>query len=205
MSTTVVVPVPDHGMPLFPSDCVSCGAPATAKSRLAVARLVASRGGGQQTRSVRWEVPHCESCAKATKAVFLAQLVPFAIGFLLAGSVAFVAAAWKSIEWGIDSMADLSPPRTPAALVLGAAAGLLVGLLGGLALEVLARVILLPVFGRALWRAPLLAPLLLTDGDYVAGLRGRCNADVSEMTLVFARGEAAASFTAANPAARAGA
>ena len=82
--------------------------------------------------------------------------------------------------------------------MLGAAAGLVAGIVGAFVLELVTRVLLLPAFGRALWQAPLFVPSLFTDADYVAGLTGRPNADLTAVSLTFARDDIASAFAAAN-------
>lgn len=205
MAQTFVVDV-DHGgdAPAFPDACVACGAPAVTTSTLAIERLVTTPRGGQQRRAIRWPVPHCAECARLTKATFLAGLVPFALGFLVVGAASFVAAAWGTIVTGLDAAADLSPPRTPASLVLGALAGLLGGVAGGFVAELVGRVVLLPWFGRALLQTPLLVPSLFTDADHVAGLTVTPDAEMRTLALRFANDAAAEQFAQRNPDARRG-
>ncbi len=83
-------------------------------------------------------------------------------------------------------------------LVLGAAAGLFVGLLGGFLFEVIARVLLLPIMGRALLDAPLLAIQFLKDSDYVAGMSGKLSADGTQVCLTFNNSEIAREFRELN-------
>jgi hypothetical protein len=197
MATTLTLAVSGETPPRFPAVCVGCGdAPATT-SNLGLARLVAGRSGTQRAVRLTWPVPHCDGCARSTKAVFLAQLLPFALGFVLAGGAALAAGWYGAVAFGLDEVGTTNP-RTPNSLVLAGAAGLFGGIAGGFALELVARILLLPAFGRALWAAPLLVPSLFTDADYVAGLRGRLGADGSQVTLTFALGKVADAFAAAN-------
>lgn len=194
MTRTVTIAV-DCGPVVFPARCVRCGAQPTAESRLAFAKVVTVANGSQSPVQRHLAVPHCTACARATKAVSLAALVPFALGFLAAGGAAFAVTAFGAMRWGLD---DVGRPHNANSLVLGAAAGLAGGLAGGVVAELVARVVLWPFFGRALWRAPLLAATLVTDVDYVAGVSGRPNADLSAVTLTFERDDIAAAVTAAN-------
>ena len=154
--------------PVFPDRCVGCGAGPTTQSSLAFAKVVTNARGTQSPRHLKVPVPHCASCARNTKRVFLAAFVPFALGFLAAGAAAFVAVAFTASGAGLD---EVGRPNNANSLVLGAAAGLAAGLVGAFACELAARVLLLPVLGSALWRAPLFVPSLLTDVDHVAGSR----------------------------------
>lgn len=180
---------------VFPVACPGCGATPTTTSTLAFSKLVANARGTQRSVQARLAVPHCDGCARSTKQVFLAGLIPFALGFLAAGGAAFAVVALGAMRAGID---DIGRPNNANSLVLGAAAGLAAGIAGGFVFELVARALLLPVMGAALWRAPLLVPSFVTDGDYVAGVTGRPNADLTAVTLTFARDDVAAAFAAAN-------
>jgi hypothetical protein len=195
--TTVTRAVSGGDQPIFSGRCVGCGAPATTSSNLAIAKVVTGPSGGQRPVKLTYAVPHCTACARSTKAVFLAQLIPFALGFLVVGGVALASAWYGANLFGLDE-AGQTNPRTPTSLVLAGAAGLFGGIVGGFVVELAARVALLPFFGSALWKAPLLVPSLFTDSDRVAGLTAHANADVTELRLTFDRDDAAREFAAAN-------
>ena len=179
----------------FPARCVSCATAADTTSRLLIAKNIPRRSGrGQQTVRIQFDVPHCAACAWSTKAVFLAELIPFAVGFLLAGGTAFVGVGMWAAQSGLD---DAGRPEKSYSLMLGAAAGLFGGIAGGFVLELVARLVLLPIMGKALLRAPLLVPSFFTDSDYIAGLNARWNPDFT-LTLIFANTEIAREFEAAN-------
>jgi hypothetical protein len=179
----------------FPARCVSCAQAAETTSRLLIVRNVARpKGRGQQTVRIQYDAPHCAACARSTKAVFLAGLIPFALGFLLVGGIAFVAVGMSAARMGLDEMGK---PANSNSLVLGAAAGLFGGIAGGFLFELVARLLLLPIVGLALLRAPLFVPSLFTDTDYIAGLTARPNADFT-LTLTFANPDIARDFEAAN-------
>lgn len=85
----------------FPDYCICCGAPRQADSTLVVNRLV-MRGQRQESVTLRYAVPRCDTCNRRTKAVFLAGLLPFLAGFILLGGAAFVLTAFYASELGID-------------------------------------------------------------------------------------------------------
>ncbi len=199
MATTLTIAMTDDDTaPLvIPERCVGCGAAPTTQSQLSFAKLVTNARGTQTAVHRKLAVPHCDACARSTKAVFLAGLVPFTLGFLVAGGAAFAVVAFNASLAGLD---DIGRPNNVNSLVLGAAAGLGAGLVGAFVSEIAARVLLLPVLGSALWRAPLFVPSLLTDVDYVAGLTGRPDAGLSAITLTFTNDDAARDFAAGNTA-----
>src|SRR5215212_10493375 len=94
MSQTIQIPVPAHGPSLitFPNRCVCCGRPKQSESTLAINRLVL-RGSKQKQIAVKYQIPHCHTCARSTQAVFLAGCIPFVLGFLVIGAAAFVGTA----------------------------------------------------------------------------------------------------------------
>lgn len=198
MAATLTIAMPDDETALVsPERCVGCGAASTSRSRLSFAKVVTSARGTQAPVHRKIAVPHCDGCARSTKSVFLAGLVPFALGFLAAGGAAFAVVAFNAFAAGLD---DVGQPNNANSLVLGAAAGLAAGLVGVFVCELAARVLLMPWLGAVLWRAPLFVPSLLTDVDYVAGVTGRPNADLSAVTLTFTHDDVARDVAAANAA-----
>lgn len=198
MSRTFQVPLPDEGQaPLvFPQRCVGCGAPPQTESTLLINRL-APRGQRQVSVSAKYQIPHCARCARTTRVVFLAGLLPFGLGVLLVGGLVFFAAAFGLSALGLD---DYGQPNNANSLVAGAAAALMAGLAGGFLFEVAARVVLLPFLGRALWQAPLLAAQLLNDSDYVAGLTAKPDREARFLQLTFHNAAVADEFAALNRA-----
>ena len=201
MPISYTVPIPNGHAPelTFPPRCVACAARAETTSRLLIVKSMpmskGRRRGRQQTVRLQFDVPHCAACARSTKTVFLAGLIPFGFGFLIAGGIAFVVVGLSAARAGLD---DVGRPENINSLVLGAAAGLIGGIAGGFVFELAARLLLLPVMGKALLRAPLLVPSFFTDSDYIAGLAARPNIDFT-LTLTFANADIAREFSAANP------
>jgi hypothetical protein len=180
----------------FPNRCVCCGAPKQSESTLGVNRLV-MRGQRQEQIRLKYQIPHCQGCARRTQAVFLVGCIPFVLGTLFVGGVAFVWAALGASVLGLDNYGQ---PVNANSLVFGAAVGLFAGLIGGFFFEVAARVVLLPIFGKALLQAPLLATQLISDSDYVAGLRGKLDPAAAHLQLTFLNDEVAHEFRALNVA-----
>jgi len=198
MSRTFQIPIPAEGQsPItFPNRCVSCGAPRQAESTLQINRLV-QRGKQQVQVSAKYPVPHCERCARSTKAVFLAGCIPYVLGFLLVGGLAFIVITFGASLLGLD---EYGQPNNANSLILGAAVGLVAGLVGGFIFELGARIVLLPVFGRALLQAPLLASQFVNDSDYVAGLKAKPDPKTTQIQLTFTNDEIASEFQALNAA-----
>jgi hypothetical protein len=130
-----------------------------------------------------------------SKSLFWVGCLPAVAGGLLLGGAAFATAFWLATVWGLDE-ADVE--EVWPSLTVGAAAGLLFGLLGAFVAELAARLILLPIFGRALLSAPLLTAQILGDSDYVAGLAGKLAPDGRSLELRFSNDAMAQSFAALN-------
>jgi hypothetical protein len=179
---------------VFPGCCVGCGGVATTQSPLVITRLVA-RGRVQAPVTLRYLVPHCERCARSTKATFLATFIPFLLGFVSVGSVALFV-TWKGVAW----LDDYGRPVNANSLVIAAGVGLVAGLLAGFVFEFVARILLFPVFGRALFQAPPLLVQFFTDAESVAGLTARPNADATVLRLTLANESIAREFEQLNRA-----
>jgi hypothetical protein len=196
MARTIHIPLPASGQrsPVFPDRCVSCGAAKEAESQLAVSRLI-MRGRRQEQLALKYPIPHCQRCARSTKVMFLAGCIPFGLGAALVGIAAFSVVALGASVLGLD---QYGTPGNANSLVVGAAAGLFAAIVGGFLFEVVARLILLPIFGATLLRTPLLALQLMSDSDYVTGLSGKLAADGSRFELTFANEDIAREFEALN-------
>jgi hypothetical protein len=179
----------------FPQRCICCGAPKDTESTILINRLV-MRKNRQHTVTIKLQAPHCERCARSTKSVFLAGLIPFLLGFISVGGVVFIAVTLIANAAGMDDYNQYTPGWYSG--ILGAAAGLISGLVSGFLFELAARILLLPVFGEGLLRAPLLAMQFLNDSDYVAGLTVKPDAKMEFLTFIFHNEEIAREFGALN-------
>ena len=192
--STLQVPFDQNQSPVFPDRCVGCGGKKEAESQVQIERLI-PRGKTQKQITLKYLIPHCSVCARSTKAVFLAGCIPFVVGFLIFGVAAFLVVGLGAMQRGLD---DYGQPGNSNSLVLGAAAGLFAGLVGGFLSELVSRVLLIPFFGSSLIKAPLLATQFLKDSDYVAGLSIGLDRTASTVTLEFANEEIAREFAALN-------
>jgi hypothetical protein len=200
MSQSFQIALPASGQPAltFPDRCAACGAAKQTESSLRIRRLV-TRGNRQAEIALSYQIPHCERCARATKSAFLAGLIPFLLGFLLVGGALFIVVAFGAAGLGLD---DYGQTNNANSLVLGAAAGLFGGLIGAFLFELIARVLLLPLYGRALLQAPLLSVQLLGDSDYVAGVHCSLDQEARTLRLSFSNAEIAQDFARLNADAR---
>jgi len=177
---------------VFPSRCVSCGSQPTTQSPLVITRLI-TRDDEQEAVTLRYGVPHCQRCARSTRATFLVALTSFLLGFLVVGSLAFFF-GWKGVAW----LDEYGRPANANSLLVATGVGLVAGLAGGLAFELAARLLLLPVFGWTLLLAPPLAVQCFTDADSVAGLTATPNADATVLRVTLTNERVAREFEQLN-------
>jgi hypothetical protein len=67
---------------------------------LRVNRLV-QRGQEQVRVSAKIAVPHCARCTRNTQTVFLAGCIPYSLGFLIVGGLAFLIAVYGAFHLGL--------------------------------------------------------------------------------------------------------
>lgn len=198
MSQTFPIPAaPDEQKKvIFPERCVNCGAPQETESKLLVNTLVTQ---GSQQKQLSWQlaVPHCDNCARSSKAVFMASFVPFILGLVLVGGAVFVIVTFYTSYLGLD---DYGQPGTWNSAIAGAAAGLLLGLVAAFLFEGVARLLLRPFYGPALQQAPMLAKQMLQDADYVAGLLAKPDGPHKQLWLTFYNDEVGREFGRLNEA-----
>lgn len=181
-----VVTIPNLSV-VFPSSCACCGAPRETESALTI-----THGNSEPLKLM---VPHCKRCANGTRAVFLAGCLPFVGGGLLVGGGVFGIVTLAASAYGLDEMGN---PNAFNSGIVGSGAGLFAGFVGGFVFELLARVVLWPVYGRSLWEAPLLAAQFLNNSDHVAGLTIRPVQQRHGYQLTFSNDAIAAEFKRLN-------
>ena len=198
MSTKISISTPrvGGGAVLFPERCACCGAPQEAESTLSIYRLVTvGKRSRQEQVKHSWQVPHCLRCARSTRSISTVALTSFCLGFVLFGIVAFIGVTYGAWLLRLD---EYGQPNNSNSLLVGAFAGLVSGLLGGLVFELLARIVLLPWYGRGLLSAPLFAVQVLNDSEYVAGLAAKPNRDATQVQFVFDNASIADEFKRLN-------
>jgi hypothetical protein len=67
---------------------------------LRVNRLV-QRGQEQVRVSAKIAFPHCARCTRNTQTVFLAGCIPYSLGFLIVGGLAFLIAVYGAFHLGL--------------------------------------------------------------------------------------------------------
>lgn len=189
---TVDVVIRDPKKPpklIFPDRCVNCGRP---KLRTWLLKLNTGAQKRGQMVQVELNVPLCADCVAKENRIGNVTWIPFfAVGFL-ACIITFVPVLLLSPEG--TTLQTYNMPY-----ILGAAAGLLVGILVGSLVEFSLRMLFAPIYGRLLLKRPLTAVSVLNDSEDLIGLSTRFAENKKVVKLIFENDELAREFVALNP------
>jgi hypothetical protein len=167
----------------FPERCMNCGQPKETEVSMEVNRLVL-KNNKQIKHSVTWSIPLCNRCKRVDQGVFLYSLLAFVLGLLAFGIGCFIFLALFDNRTGfLNSLTENIPGRGSLWLPLVASLSFLVGLAGGFLVEAVAKVLAIPMLGRALYNAPLLVKQMLGDVSYTAGLNAHLSQDGSTVQM----------------------
>ena len=201
MATTVTLAVSGDEPPVFPERCAGCGAPPATTSKLVITRLVEASVGRTATghdclagAALRGLRPRDQGGVPRRVRALRAGLPRrrrrrrscWSAGSRWSGASTTIrrpGRRGRRLRWCWARWAACSPASPAGSSWSWSPAWLL-----------------LPVLGRALWRAPLLVPSLLTDADRVAGMTARANAQMTELTVTFDDDDFARAFVAVNGA-----
>lgn len=178
----------------FDGRCVCCGKPTQETVPLKVTHTAQSSGEFNEASII---MPLCERCAKEDTRN---GAISFGT-FFLAGGVAAVGlfvltigAVYRVTPFlGID---DATAGRF--AWIVGLLVALVGGIGIGLCAELVTKIALLPVLGRAYRFAPLLAVELLTQAGYKAGVTHKLSKTGDALQLTFMNTDVAAVFAQRN-------
>lgn len=188
---TVEIPIKDKKKPpalKFPERCAHCGKP-----KHVVLPLKLNMGA--QTRKgqvmIDFPVPLCAECEQKERRITNMTLVPFALAGLFLCAIAFVP-AWLVAPQGP------TPQTSSFDLLFGAFVGVVVGLIGGSAVEFGLKFVFAPVYGQLLLKRPLTVFSLFNDSEDVIGLSARFTKDRKSLKLTFENDEVAKEFDKLN-------
>ncbi len=171
----------------FPERCVNCGRPKETTLGL-------SLDLGQQAKipNLQLKVPMCNVCAEKERGIARVTLVPFLAAGLLVGVLIFVPVTLLSPE-GTTSRTTSMP------LVLGGAAGLIAGAIGGTLVEFVVKMLATPFYGKLLTRRPLTIFSMFTAQDHLMGIAAWLAREEKTVKLNFENEEIAREFAQLNP------
>ncbi|NUQ85703.1 MAG: hypothetical protein HUU11_13400 [Anaerolineales bacterium] len=188
---TVEIPIRDKKKPpalKFPERCAHCGKP-----KHVVLPLKLNMGAQTRKGQVMMDfpVPLCAECERKERRITNVTLVPFLVAGLIFGLVAFVP-VWLAAPQGT------TPQTLGFDLAFGGFVGLVVGMIGGSAVEFGSKFVFAPVYGQLLLKRPLTVFSLFNDAEDVIGLSARFTRDRQSLKLTFENDEVAKEFEKLN-------
>lgn len=189
---TVEIPINDPKNPpavIFPDRCVNCGKPRRVVMPMKLVMGVEKRGRGVL---MDFPVPLCAECERKERRITYVTLVPFLIAGFIFGVVAFIP-AWLFAPQGTTSQ------TIGFDLVVGGLAGIIVGLIGGTAVEFGIKMLFSPVYGQLLLKRPLTIFSLFNDSEEVIGLSAKFTDKKKSLNVTFENDEVAREFQELNP------
>jgi thiamine transporter ThiT len=138
------------------------------------------------------DVPLCAECAAKENKIANVTWIPFFVAGLLACVLVFIP-VWLIAPEGTTTQTLALP------YVLGAAAGMLAGLLVGTLAEFGLKMLFTPTYGRLLLKRPLTVVSVFNDSEDLIGLSSRFTDGRKRLNLSFENDEIAREFVALNP------
>lgn len=138
------------------------------------------------------DVPLCVECAAKENKIGNVTWLPFFIAGLLACVIVFVPVLLLSPEG--TTAQTLSMPY-----ILGAAAGLLAGMIVGTLVEFVLKMLFAPAYGKLLLKRPFTVFSVLSDSEDLIGFSTRFADGRRRLNLIFENDEIAREFIALNP------
>ncbi len=189
---TVDIPIRDPKKPPklnFPDRCNNCGQP---KARTWSIKLNTGAQKRGQMVQLELDVPLCADCIAKENRIGNVTWIPFFLAGLLVCAVVFVPV------WLISPVGP-TPQTYELPYVLGAAAGLVAGIIIGTLVEFGLKLLLAPVYGKLLLQRPLTIFSVLADSENLIGISTRFAENRKILKLTFENDEIAREFIAMNP------
>jgi|SRR5690606_27967967 len=150
----------------LPGRCVHCG-----KTKEETLALSFDMGVQRKNHPVEMKisVPMCKICADKERGIAKVTLVPFLIGALLFGIIAFIPATLMVPENPApDNVNTIGFP-----FMVGGFVGLVVGIILGTIIEMIVKTMSIPVYGKLVTKRPLTIMSFFSNNDDLLGISGK--------------------------------
>ncbi len=188
---TVEIPIKDAKNPPkinFPDRCVNCGKPKHTVMPLQLNMGVEKRGQGVL---MDFPVPLCAECEKKERRVTNVTLLPFVIAGFILGAIAFIPALLIAPD-------GTSPQTYNFPFVFAGFIALVVGVIGGTAVEFILKFLFAPAYGQLLLKRPLTILSLFNDSEDVIGLSAKFTEKKRSLKVMFENDEIGKEFEKLN-------
>jgi hypothetical protein len=186
------IPVKDKKNPpvlVFPDRCVNCGKAKETMLGISLQTGLQKRG---QPVLMKLDVPMCNVCAEKERGIAKVTLVPFLVAGFVIGLMVFIPVLLIAPDG--TSTQTLNMP-----FVIGGAAGLIAGLLGGTIVEFLVKMLAVPFYGKLVTQRPLTMIALFTESDALIGISAKFSRETNTLHLTFENEDIAREFKKLNP------
>lgn len=187
----IQIPIRDLKKPYdlkFPKRCTNCGKPQEEV-------LTLSLHTGSQMRNLpqvlAFKVPMCKACADKERSIAKVTLIPFLVGGLIFGVIAFVPAMFIAPE-------GTTPQTLNFPVVFGGFIGLIVGIFFGTIVEYVVKMLAMPFYGKTLSRRPLTVFSLFHATDEFVGVSVNLLVEKKVLQFEFDNEEIAREFAKIN-------
>lgn len=187
----IQIPIRDLKKPYdlkFPKRCTNCG-------KLQEEVLTLNLHTGSQMRNLpqvlAFKVPMCKACAEKERSIAKVTLIPFLVGGLIFGVIAFFPAAFIAPE-------GTTPQTLNFPVVFGGFIGLIVGIFFGTIVEYVVKMLAMPFYGKTLSRRPLTVFSLFHATDEFVGVSVNLLVEKKVLQFEFDNEEIAREFAKIN-------
>lgn len=137
-------------------------------------------------------VPMCKGCAEKERGVAKVTLIPFLIGGVIFGAIAFIPAWLLSPE-------GTTPQTFNTPVIVGSTVALIVGIIFGSIIEVLVKILAIPKYGKLVAKRPLTILSFFSNTDELIGISAKFIKAKKIIELQFENDEIAKEFKRLNP------
>ena len=160
------IPIPDFKNPPVIKSldrCINCGKP---KEEMLGLNLDMGVQKKSQQVTMKIPVPMCKVCAEKERSIAKVTLIPFFVGGVIFGAIAFLPATLIAPE-------GPTPETAGFPFVFGGGVGLIVGIIFGTIIESIIKTLAIPVYGKLVTKRPLTIMSFLSFTDYLIGISAK--------------------------------
>lgn len=172
----------------FANRCVNCGKAKETSLGISLNMGVEKKGAAVL---LKLDAPMCNLCADKERGIAKVTLIPFLIGGLIFGALAFLPA------WAIAPEGTM-PQTYGFGFVFAGFVSLIVGIIGGSVIEFFVKMLAIPFYGKLVAKRPPTIFSLLTESDQLIGVSAKFLKAKNIVRVTFENEESAREFRQLN-------